>query len=54
MDMGVNHQGRKASLPLTPPMSPWVSAVQSEVFAEPEPMTLGLPERVVLLYVGRV
>jgi hypothetical protein len=52
LDMGVNHQGRKVSLPLTPPASPWVAPVQGEVYGEPDAMTLS--QRVVLLYVGRM
>ena len=55
MDMGLNHQGRKVSLPLTPPASPWVKAA-GEVVGEPEPLDMGgePAPRVVLLYVGRM
>lgn len=56
-DMGFNHKGRKVSLPLTPPLSPAVMAYGAsgtDEVAEPEPMALDLPQRVVLLYVGRV
>ncbi|ORY20791.1 hypothetical protein BCR39DRAFT_554814 [Naematelia encephala] len=49
VDAGVHYQGRRASMPLTPPASPWVAATEPVSSIPPT-----LPERVVLLYVGRI
>jgi hypothetical protein len=51
LDTGLHWQGRKASMPLTPPMTPEVVAfgVSSD-----EPTSYDLDERVVVLYVGRM
>jgi hypothetical protein len=51
IDTGLHWQGRKTSMPMTPPMTPEVVA-----FSPPaeEPASYNLPERVVLLYVGRM
>ena len=56
-DVGVHHTGRKASLPITPPETPEMVAVDAkdgedvklskEIHSNP-------PSRVVLLYVGRM
>ncbi|ORX37435.1 hypothetical protein BD324DRAFT_449992 [Kockovaella imperatae] len=60
---GVHHQGRKVSLPLTPPESPAVIPADLDVLPKDsvfKPEELGSPDpkslksRVVLLYVGRV
>lgn len=68
-EYGVHFQGRKASLPLTPPMSPAVgpegvhdaaqieeaiSLLPSLGGVDSEVRDGGLPKRVVLLYVGRM
>nr|WVH01979.1 lycosyl transferases group 1 protein [Naematelia aurantialba] len=67
-DAGVHYQGRKTSLPLTPPATPLVAAVgQTQAPDRALPTTnsplpiplpsyaaVGLPDRVVLLYVGRI
>ncbi|KAL7419253.1 hypothetical protein Q5752_006090 [Cryptotrichosporon argae] len=48
---GTHHTGRKTSLPLTPPSSPYVAAADGPApVAEPAEM----PARVVVLYVGRI
>lgn len=57
VDIGMHWQGRKASMPMTPPMTPEVYAQVNhtvETVEEPQSIDHGLPERVVLLYVGRV
>jgi hypothetical protein len=51
LDTGLHWQGRKASMPLTPPMTPEVVAFGTHV---DEPMSYDLEERVVVLYVGRM
>lgn len=51
-DMGLHWQGRKASMPMTPPMTPEVVAFGAE--HTDEPASYDLEERVVLLYVGRM
>ncbi|KAK8866179.1 hypothetical protein IAR55_001330 [Kwoniella newhampshirensis] len=57
--VGVNWTGRKASLPMTPPLSPWTGPVndigRSQNVDQPaREVCVGLPERVVLLFVGRI
>ena len=57
VDIGLHWQGRKASMPMTPPLTPEVYAQGSGGHAAQtieEPETLHLDERVVLLYVGRM
>lgn len=57
IDTGVHWQGRKASMPMTPPMTPEVYAQGDhivETLEEPVSIDHGFPERVVLLYVGRM
>lgn len=51
LDTGLHWQGRKASMPLTPPMTPEVVAFGAH---SDEPMSYDLEERVVVLYVGRM
>ena len=51
LDSGLHWQGRKASMPLTPPMTPEVVAFGAH---SDEPMSYDLEERVVVLYVGRM
>lgn len=51
LDTGLHWQGRKASMPLTPPMTPEVLAFGTQ---SDEPASYGLEERVVVLYVGRM
>jgi hypothetical protein len=51
LDTGLYWQGRKASMPLTPPMTPEVVAFGAH---SDEPMSYDLEERVVVLYVGRM
>jgi len=51
LDTGLHWQGRKASIPLTPPMTPEVFAFGAQ---SDEPQSYDLEERVVLLYVGRM
>jgi hypothetical protein len=52
-DIGLHWQGRKASMPMTPPMTPEVVAFEAD-FQSEEPASYDLEERVVLLYVGRM
>lgn len=56
VDAGMHWQGRKASLPLTPPLTPWTGPIDSIPPTGPAPAATSpiLPSRVVLLYVGRV
>lgn len=57
VDIGMHWQGRKASMPITPPMTPEVYAQDPNTFEtvdEPNSIDHGLSERVVLLYVGRM
>lgn len=57
VDVGMHWQGRKASLPMTPPMTPEVYAQgdhTSDTVDEPEAIGSDFIERVVLLYVGRM
>ena len=51
LDTGLHWQGRKASMPLTPPMTPEVVAFGAQ---SDEPTSYDLEERVVVLYVGRM
>jgi hypothetical protein len=51
LDTGLHWQGRKASMPLTPPMTPEVVAFMAHT---DEPISYDLEERVVVLYVGRM
>jgi hypothetical protein len=51
LDTGLHWQGRKASMPLTPPMTPEVVAFGAH---SDEPISYDLEERVVVLYVGRM
>jgi hypothetical protein len=51
LDTGLHWQGRKASMPLTPPMTPEVVAFGAQ---SDEPISYDLEERVVVLYVGRM
>jgi len=53
---GVTHGGRKASLPITPPDTPLVSAVDATMARGLREEELGeeFARRVVLLYVGRM
>ncbi|WWD17615.1 hypothetical protein CI109_102056 [Kwoniella shandongensis] len=55
---GTNWTGRKTSLPMTPPMTPWTGPVEhvraGEVGCERQEADQSLPERVVLLFVGRI
>ena len=51
LDTGLHWQGRKASMPLTPPMTPEVVAFGAH---SDEPTSYDLEERVVVLYVGRM
>jgi hypothetical protein len=56
-DAGLHWQGRKVSMPMTPPMTPEVVAFTSANSAgglSEEPSSYGLEQRVVLLYVGRM
>lgn len=48
---GLHWQGRKASMPLTPPMTPEVVAFGAQ---SDQPTSYDFEERVVLLYVGRM
>ena len=51
LDTGLHWQGRKASMPLTPPMTPEVVAFGAH---SDEPISYDFEERVVVLYVGRM
>jgi glycosyltransferase involved in cell wall biosynthesis len=50
-EVGTHWRGRQASLPLTPPLTPWTGPVDQ--ITTPPPASQ-LPTRVVLLYVGRI
>jgi hypothetical protein len=52
-DIGLHWQGRKASMPMTPPMTPEVVAFDAGSHTD-EPVSYDQEERVVLLYVGRM
>jgi hypothetical protein len=54
VDTGLHWQGRKASLPMTPPMTPEVIAFNGPPSRESSSYGYRLDERVVLLYVGRM
>lgn len=49
--IGTHWRGRQASLPLTPPLTPWSGPVDH--YTVPAPNSV-LPARVILLYVGRI
>lgn len=55
INIGLHWQGRKASLPMTPPLTPEVFASTNHAVTD-EPVSFGqaYTERVVLLYVGRM
>lgn len=60
-EAGTHWQGRKASMPLTPPLTPWTGPVDTptplnsgNTYVPSPPSSSTLPSRVVLLYVGRI
>lgn len=51
LPLGEHHTGRKVSMSLTPPATPLVLPIDGTA---PSAQPIGLPERAVVLYVGRM